>query len=271
MYRLEYLLLFRTEISEISFPWGVCSNLKYLNISYCHSLVDVGALPTTLLSLHLIGCSELKKIRGLCDLSNLEDLDISECPEVETLPNFEMLTSLEKFRAIRCVKLKRIRGLSQMTNLRVIDVSYCWALNKLEGVEHLRLLEELHIVGYNDLQWGEGVLEQLRQRLKGCLVTADQGYVSISSGYALYRMIHGVLEFFSGTRARRPRFFSQTATISGVPWGRPHRHGTRRLQTYLSTSPSGPPPSFPSPSTEPVSRDQRHASSGDELPIPSDM
>jgi len=117
MLRLKDLDLHGTGIKELSFPPGFCLNLQRLNISFCHELLKVGALPTTLVSLHLQECYSLKEIRGLSGLARLRLLDISECNEIEELPGVETLTSLEELRgAFDCQKLKKsVRRLAQAT------------------------------------------------------------------------------------------------------------------------------------------------------------
>nr|ABR17027.1 unknown [Picea sitchensis] len=166
MYRLGYLQLWQTEISHISFGEGVCPNLKQLDIRSCAHLVDVGALPPTLIRLKLYKCRRLSKIEGICNLTKLRKLNIRKCIEVEDLPSLERLTSLEKFSADECSKLKRIKGLGQLAALRILYMSSCKALEELTGVETLRSLEKLNVVNCRQLQWGEGVVEQLGRQLK---------------------------------------------------------------------------------------------------------
>jgi Leucine-rich repeat (LRR) protein len=115
--RLKDLDLHGTRIKELSFPRGFCPNLQRLNISHCLELLEVGALPTTLVSLRLQHSYSLKKIEGLSGLGELRLLDISECKEIEELPGVETLTSLEELRgAFDCQKLKKsVRRLAQAT------------------------------------------------------------------------------------------------------------------------------------------------------------
>jgi hypothetical protein len=79
MLQLDELELYRTEVSEVSFPKGVCSNLQHLMIRSCNNLAEVGALPTTLTTLDLRDCPALKNIAGLCDLDRLRKLDRRGC------------------------------------------------------------------------------------------------------------------------------------------------------------------------------------------------
>lgn len=71
MLRLKRLDLHGTAIKELSFPPGVCPNLQLLDVSDCVALAKVGALPPTLISLNLKGCTALKEITGLCGLGKL--------------------------------------------------------------------------------------------------------------------------------------------------------------------------------------------------------
>jgi len=159
-----------SEISELSFDKSACPNLGYLSVRWCNDLVEVGALPNTLINLELFGCGKLRKVQGLCGLTKLQVLDISSCRQVEELPSFETLLSLKELVARSCSKLKGIRGLAQLTKLRILDVSQCDELEELEGVEHCRFLDKLNISGCPKLQRGGRAMEQLRQQLKEGLV-----------------------------------------------------------------------------------------------------
>lgn len=82
MLRLNVLQLNATKISEVSFPEAVCPNLRQLSITFCNDLVQLGALPTTLVSLDLKGCRALMKTGVLCGLGNLRTLNISGCHNI---------------------------------------------------------------------------------------------------------------------------------------------------------------------------------------------
>jgi Leucine-rich repeat (LRR) protein len=99
MFQLKFLQLYNTRISEVSFHEGVCPNLQYLKITSCDDLVEVGALPTSLITLDLSSCRALRRIRGICGLAKLQILNINGCKEVEELSSLETLISLEDFRS----------------------------------------------------------------------------------------------------------------------------------------------------------------------------
>lgn len=166
MLGLQQFQLFNTQIlDEVSFAEGVCPTLKYLDIQDCNDLVEVGTLPKALTKLVLIGCSKLRKIKGLCGLTKLQILNISWCQEVEELPSFETLVSLEELQVSECVNLKSIQGLEQLTQLIKLDVSGCSELEELRGVGHLISLNMLRTSGCVKLKSIQ-VLEQLTQLLE---------------------------------------------------------------------------------------------------------
>ena len=84
-----------TERSEVSFTDGVCPKLQHLSITFCNDLVEVGALPATLISLDVRGCPASNIIGGLCGVPNLLKLDTMGCSniQVEELPGFQTLVS----------------------------------------------------------------------------------------------------------------------------------------------------------------------------------
>lgn len=145
MHQLEYLELDRTEISEISFHQDLCPNLKGLLVYFCRDLVEVGALPPTLIRLELVHCPQLRKIEGLCNVVKLRELTISDCEELEALPRLERLVSLEKFSSSQCPKLMGLQVLKQLPKLRVLHVDNCYALEQPPDVEAMMVLESTYV------------------------------------------------------------------------------------------------------------------------------
>jgi internalin A len=145
MFGLTNLELWDTEISEVFFAESVCPNLRFLLLEQCQKLTKIG---------------------GLCGLSKLQDLNIIKCERIEELPNIEMLISLEVLNVSGCVKLKSIPGLGQLRKLRSLEVRRCHEIVELSGAKHLMLLKHLDACDCPKLRWDEGVLEEVRQRLK---------------------------------------------------------------------------------------------------------
>jgi hypothetical protein len=123
MIQLKELELCCTKISEVSFSQGVCPNLQILRIKGCKKLVEVGALPRTLITLDLRCCRALSEIGGLFGLAKLEELDIRGCHniEVEHLKAVETLISLRKFRTSLWHDLKGISLFLQQTTVCTDD------------------------------------------------------------------------------------------------------------------------------------------------------
>lgn len=182
--QLRHLILYKTEISEVSFAGGFCPNLQQLLIGSCDNLVKVGTLPNALIKLELTRCAKLEKIEGLSDLAKLQELNIKWCGELVELDSIETLASLEALDVYDCRKLKRIGRLAKLTKLRRLDIVKCSELEELVGVEDLmsrldivqrsELKEIAGVEDFMSLKWldlsecpnlkkGEGVEEKLRK------------------------------------------------------------------------------------------------------------
>lgn len=111
MVRLKHLDLQGTRLKAISFLEGICPKLEHLNVSCCPELVEVGALPTSLVSLDLHESPALQNLTALSGLTKLQRLNINRCKEVEELPGRETLKSLHDLRASECPKLKFHAGI----------------------------------------------------------------------------------------------------------------------------------------------------------------
>ncbi|KAB2092140.1 hypothetical protein ES319_A02G008300v1 [Gossypium barbadense] len=127
---------------------GICSSLKEFCISKCNRLSKIGeglSTFTSLEELKLSGCAKLSSIPDLEEFSSLRILDISDCEELETIPIRERCSSLEKLQVYSCPKLCKIGDwLSTSTNLEELKLSACANLSSipdLEGFSSLRILD----------------------------------------------------------------------------------------------------------------------------------
>lgn len=111
MVRLKHLDLQGTRLKAISFLEGIFPKLEGLNVSCCPELVEVGALPISLVSLDLHESPALQNLTALSGLTKLQILNINRCKEVEELPGRETLKSLHDLRASECPKLKFHAGI----------------------------------------------------------------------------------------------------------------------------------------------------------------
>lgn len=141
-------------------------NIQHLKIENCVQLVEVRALPITLIKLELEGCSSLMKIRGLYGLAKLQTLKITLSRELDELPGIELLASLETLSLGDLKKLNCIQGLGQLKQLRTVDIIKCHELKELPSVEDAISLKRLTACECPKLQWDGEVKEQLRQRLQ---------------------------------------------------------------------------------------------------------
>jgi hypothetical protein len=147
---LNEMHLHCTKISKVTFPEGTCPNLHELKITQCHGLLEVGALPTTLLHLDLRGCDALRKIGGLCGLVNLQDLDIRGCCalEVEELLGLETEISLDLLRRKKLRSLKKLKTAFQSydsdeVETTVLHCQVCIAGNFVRRLLESRLQEKI--------------------------------------------------------------------------------------------------------------------------------
>ncbi|TYI38187.1 hypothetical protein ES332_A02G008200v1 [Gossypium tomentosum] len=127
---------------------GICSSLKEFCISKCNRLSKIGeglSTFTSLEELKLSGCAKLSSIPDLKGFSSLRILDISDCYKLETIPIRERCSSLEKLHVSSCPKLSKIGDwLSTCTSLEELklnDCAYLSAIPDLEGFSSLRILD----------------------------------------------------------------------------------------------------------------------------------
>jgi hypothetical protein len=69
---IDNCLLLQLSFKMVEGGESICPNLQRLHITGCKELVEVGTLPDALIDLRLTNCPELRKIEGLCSLTNLK-------------------------------------------------------------------------------------------------------------------------------------------------------------------------------------------------------
>eukprot|EP00253_Pinus_taeda_P012981 PITA_12981 len=102
MSNLEILSIDDPSLEALPHSFGVCPVLKYLDLTCCGDLVEVGALPTTLIHLNLWDFHALKKITGLRGLAKFKQLFMIGCKAIEELPGLAELNSLENLYLCEC-------------------------------------------------------------------------------------------------------------------------------------------------------------------------
>ncbi|KAK8571479.1 hypothetical protein V6N12_027567 [Hibiscus sabdariffa] len=139
------------EIVPITGRW-LC--LEELCISGCKKLNKMGqGLSTCLKKLILDACPNLSSIPDLELLSSLRTLGIYGCNKLEFVPIGGRCFSLEKLQVSRCEKLSKIGdGPFTSTCLKEIKLSGCPNLISIPDLEGLSSLLVLHIYGCDKLE-----------------------------------------------------------------------------------------------------------------------
>ncbi|KAH9288926.1 hypothetical protein KI387_033043 [Taxus chinensis] len=151
-----------------------CTNLKSVLLESMENLIKVDLrMVTALKSLQLRECENLKGVSGIGDLSNLVELSISGCSELEELPGLTHLNCLESLEIYKGEKLNSLQldsctnlnsvHLESMENLIEVDLKRvtelgsfqlreCKNLKTVSGIYDLSKLVELSISGCSELE-----------------------------------------------------------------------------------------------------------------------
>ncbi|KAL1110758.1 hypothetical protein V6Z11_D02G008900, partial [Gossypium hirsutum] len=135
---------------------GRCLSLEKLHVSSCPKLSKIGdglSTSTILEELKLSGCSNLSSIPDLEGFSSLQILDISDCHELETVLIRGRCSSLEKLHVSSCPKLSKIGdGMSTSTILEELKLSGFANLSSIPDLEEISSLRILDISGCHELE-----------------------------------------------------------------------------------------------------------------------
>ncbi|XP_002523460.4 disease resistance protein RUN1-like isoform X2 [Ricinus communis] len=160
------------------------TNLEYINLNGCHSLVEI---PSSIQYLHnlneliLSGCVELQTVPSLVHLESLENLDISGCLNLKSPPavprgikilrlddcrfglevqewsaSLELLDNLQELSMIRCENLFSLPSLVRLESLRHLNLSGCSGLKMLPDIP--RGIENLHLDSTGLAEWSPSIL-----------------------------------------------------------------------------------------------------------------
>ncbi|KAB2092139.1 hypothetical protein ES319_A02G008200v1 [Gossypium barbadense] len=128
---------------------GQCSSLKKLRISSCRKLSKIGdGLSTSIYleELKLSDCPNLSSTPDLERFSSLRILDISICENLEIVPIGGQCSSLQKLHISSCRKLSKIGvGLFIFTFLKELKLSDCPNLSSIPDLEGFSSLQNLDI------------------------------------------------------------------------------------------------------------------------------
>ncbi|XP_059069275.1 LOW QUALITY PROTEIN: disease resistance protein RPV1 [Cryptomeria japonica] len=158
---LKTISLWSTEVSKISISEDSCPFLETLRLGNNKDLRDVETLPATLKSVSASQCNVLKDIRGVRCLKKLEELKIENCTELDGLPCFAELVSLENFTLKGSSKVKKIAGIQVLQTLHLMkfELQKCIKFEKIESFRCLKSLEVLKITDCQGLEALPGLSE----------------------------------------------------------------------------------------------------------------
>ena len=77
----------------------------------------------------------------------IEEIDVSECPELQNVNALKNLPTLKRLRLIHCTALKNVDGLEDLTALRDLNLSSCTGLENVRALHFLFGLERLNLSG----------------------------------------------------------------------------------------------------------------------------
>jgi Leucine-rich repeat (LRR) protein len=147
------------------------SNYSFMGRSKYYLLVDFGAhLPTSVKKIDLSNCDVHMGRSPICSMSsltNLQDLNLNTCIEIEDLTGLCELKSLERLIVVHTSICEIPGDMWKLKQLHFLDVSLCSKLKNLNGIsqapalQHLKAsfcenLEELSpndLIGFTQLQY----------------------------------------------------------------------------------------------------------------------
>ncbi|XP_059072904.1 disease resistance protein RUN1-like [Cryptomeria japonica] len=157
------------KLTELPDSFGGLKSLAHLDVSYCHSL---SSLPNTmgslisLVRLEMEDCGVSSLPQNLCNLANLQELNLSHCQHLSKLPaNFGNLTRLERLEILHIPGLTELPdSFDDLKALAYLDASYCGLTdNGLPAtISELCSLKIIHLEGNRIRRLPSG-LEKLGQ------------------------------------------------------------------------------------------------------------
>ncbi|XP_057813971.2 uncharacterized protein LOC131027886 [Cryptomeria japonica] len=153
---IEDLVISRQEnIVIIVINGNHCPSLQSLELSFMKNLIEVQFTEVeTLNCLKVTNCEDLKRLSLTSDLTKLEELNISACPELTEL-NLGLPSCLKRL-TILCSALRSVPGLSSFCMLVELKISRCPNLHEL-SVRSLDCLEKVIIENCCHLQCVTGI------------------------------------------------------------------------------------------------------------------
>ncbi|KAH9289818.1 hypothetical protein KI387_033935 [Taxus chinensis] len=125
MFALKSITFIDTKTVNLSISKEVCPNLETLVVRDCKNLVEVKALPITIVNLDLEWCQRLEKISGLSNITKLRYFNVFGCLELQELEDMSQLSFLERLIVDGCCMLTKMEGLQHLLQLKEIQIAAC--------------------------------------------------------------------------------------------------------------------------------------------------
>lgn len=144
------------------------SNLILRFISNVACIIDDNYFKnlTELRELLIVGCNDLVSFSdtAMMYLSSLQELTISYCENLKSLPNIKHLSSLQQLRIFRCENLKSLPNMGSLKSLKVLVIERCPKLNLvlIDDPECLTSLESILLRNCGGFKsWSEGAIRKI--------------------------------------------------------------------------------------------------------------
>ncbi|XP_059064371.1 disease resistance protein Roq1-like [Cryptomeria japonica] len=153
---LEDLVVRRQEnVIRIALNGKYCPSLRSVDLSSMKNLREVQfTRVSTLNCLQVSNCEDLQRLSVTSDLTKLEDMNISACPELEE-PSVGGLSSLRRFSIEDC-NFKSAPGITSFEMLLELNINRCPQIHEL-SLAHLNCLEKVVINSCYNLKSVTGI------------------------------------------------------------------------------------------------------------------
>ncbi|WOH03510.1 hypothetical protein DCAR_0622909 [Daucus carota subsp. sativus] len=119
---LQNLKLSDSGIIALPSGFSQLSNLESLVLSCCDHLVSIPKLPPSLKHIDANNCKSLERLPNLCDLKQLEKLNLRGCRGLKEILVLKELTALRELDVTDCTGLTEIQGLAELTSIRTLGM-----------------------------------------------------------------------------------------------------------------------------------------------------
>ncbi|KAF4404173.1 hypothetical protein G4B88_014629 [Cannabis sativa] len=164
---LRILDLSKTNIKQLPPSFSDLPRLEKLDLSDMSSLNDLTNVSFSqfrCLQIFNLSNTPIKTLPSLSNLSNLRELILTNCMQLEKLPEMEGLTNLEKLDVSGATALKEVLDERLETSkLRMLLMKNCGNLEKFPSLKAFEHLEELDLSGCKKLEMNNQSFEGLTQ------------------------------------------------------------------------------------------------------------